>query len=289
MMVERAQRAFRDISTGTMVLLFSILVALLVLSPILIILINSFKDAPEIAKARVLSLPEVFTLANYFKTQEVAHILEKMKNSIIISLGVSFVTVLVAFINAYVISIGKISIRGRYVGQFLLIYFMISMLLPPAAIIYPIFYGLRFVKLYNTLAGVILVEGAYWLGFSTFLLSNVLKAFPRDFIDAARVDGASQYLTIFKIVFPLTMATSTTLATILFVWSWNNFFFPLILTISEKILPMPLGLLFFIETYMISEGPILAGAILVSLPMIIFFVIFQRRIAAGIAATGIKG
>jgi raffinose/stachyose/melibiose transport system permease protein len=163
------------------------------------------------------------------------------------------------------------------------------MLIPPASIIFPTYYGLRFIKIYNTRFAVIIVETSYWLGFSTFLLSNVLKAFPKDLIDAAMVDGTSQKVTMFRIVFPLSSSMITTLLTIFFVWSWNNFFFPLVLTISNRLFTMPLGLLFFISTYQINEGPIMAGAAAVSIPMIIFFIFFQRRITSGVMAGGLKG
>jgi raffinose/stachyose/melibiose transport system permease protein len=168
-------------------------------------------------------------------------------------------------------------------------YFLFAMLIPPASIIFPVYYGLRMIKIYNTLLAVILVEICYWLGFSTFLLSNVLKAFPKDLIDAAMVDGASQKTIIFRIVFPLTTSTLSTLLTIFFVWSWNSFFFPLTLTISNRLFTMPLGLLYFINTFQINEGAILASAAVVSIPMIVFFIIFQRRITSGVMAGGLKG
>jgi raffinose/stachyose/melibiose transport system permease protein len=259
------------------------------LSPIMVILNNSLKSSVEISKRDVLALPEKISFENYIKAEQYSQLVKKIGNSILISSCVSFITVFIAFINGYVISIGRISVKGVYIGSFLMMYFLISMLIPAASIIYPLYYGFRALKLYNTRLSIIMVEIAYWLGFSTFLLTNVLKAFPKDLIDAAKIDGASQFTTMFGVVFPLTSSTITTLITIFFVWSWNNFFFPLILTISVKILPMPLGLLNFIDAYMSDEGPILAGGIMVSIPMIVFFFIFQKKITTGIMSGGIKG
>jgi raffinose/stachyose/melibiose transport system permease protein len=107
------------------ILIFGVIIAFAFLAPVIVIFINSFKSANEMSKGNILSWPENFTLENYITVEEVTKMTSKIGNSILISISVSFLTVFLAFINAYVISIGKISIKNKYIGSLLLNVFFV--------------------------------------------------------------------------------------------------------------------------------------------------------------------
>jgi raffinose/stachyose/melibiose transport system permease protein len=147
----------------------------------------------------------------------------------------------------------------------------------------------RLVNLYNTRLGVILCLTAAHLSFGTYLLTTVMGEFPRDFVDAAQIDGAGKLYVLTRIIVPLLMPTVSVLFVFCFIWSWNDFFLSLIFLISQKIQTLPLGILQMQGQYVTNINLQSAVALLLSLPCVVFFLIFQRTLTKGVMASGIKG
>ena len=173
--------------------------------------------------------------------------------------------------------------------MFFLMFFLIAMMLPGESLIYPVYYMFQVVKLYNTRLAVILCMTAAHLSFGTYLLSTVMGEFPRDFVDAAQIDGAGKLYVLWNIVIPLVMPTLSVLFVFFFIWTWNDFFLALIMLVSEKIQTLPLGVLHMTGQYRSTITLQSAGAFVLSLPCIIFFLIFQRTLTKGVMASGLKG
>lgn len=124
--------------------------------------------------------------------------------------------------------------------------------------------------------------------FAVFFITQTVRGLPRSLIDAARIDGAGEVRIVTTIVAPLMTAVLATVALILFVGSWNDFLWPVIIINSKYLRTIPVGVAFFEDPYHISFGPLMAATSIATVPMIIIYLFIQRFIIKGIAATGLK-
>ena len=124
--------------------------------------------------------------------------------------------------------------------------------------------------------------------FSVFFLTQTIRGMPRSLIDAARIDGAGEVRIVVTIVTPLIKGVVATVALILFIGSWNDFLWPVIIINSQRLRTIPVGIAFFKDPYHISFGPLMAATSIATLPMIVIYLFVQRYIIKGIAATGVK-
>ena len=124
--------------------------------------------------------------------------------------------------------------------------------------------------------------------FGSFFLRQFLLSVPRDLEDAARVDGASEFRIYWRIVMPLAMPALLTLGLFHFMYNWNDLLWPLIITQDPSRQTLPAGLALFMGQHVVEYGPLMAASVLTLLPVIVFFIIIQRRFVAGIATTGIR-
>jgi raffinose/stachyose/melibiose transport system permease protein len=267
-----------------LVLGFLGVVLLMVLFPLLILGINAMKNEAEFYQTGPFRLPPRFHWEPLQKVIVTLGFFNRLWNSVLISVPTALFAIVLSLLNGYAIGIGRV--RGKV---FFLLFFLIAMMLPQEALIYPLYYLFRLVKLYNTRLGVILCLTAGHLSFGTYLLATVMEEFPRDFVDAAQIDGAGKIYVLTKIIVPLIMPTISVLFVFFFIWSWNDFFLSLIFLISEKVQTLPLGVLQMRGQYVTNINLQSAAALLLSLPCIIFFLIFQRTLTQGVMASGIKG
>ncbi len=262
--------------------LFALLV--LMLFPLLLVGMNSFKTEDEFLDGGPFALPHSLNLESFQQALTNMKFFMRLWNSILISIPTALLASALSLLNGYAIGIGRI--KGK---MFFLIFFLIAMMLPGESLIYPVYYMFRLVKLYNTHFAVILCMTAAHLSFGTYLLATVMGEFPRDFVDAAEIDGAGKLYVLGKIIVPLVMPTLSVLFVFFFIWTWNDFFLALVMLVSEKIQTLPLGVLHMQGQYRTTITLQSAGAFLLSLPCIIFFLIFQRTLTKGITASGLKG
>jgi raffinose/stachyose/melibiose transport system permease protein len=274
----------RKLLQKIVIFLVMFVLLVLVLLPIVLTGINAFKTEKEYYRTSPFALPEQPTLESFRGALTNMKYFMRIKNSFLISIPTALIATVISLLNGYALGIGRV--RGKI---FFLLFFLIAMMLPVEALVYPIYYMFRLVKLYNTRLGVGLCLTAGFLSFGTYLLTTVLETFPRDFVDAAEIDGAGKIYVLTKIIVPLVMPTLSVLFVFLFIWSWNDFFLSLIFLISERIQTIPLGILHMSGQYRTTVTLQSAGAFLLSIPCIIFFLIFQRTLTKGIMASGLKG
>jgi raffinose/stachyose/melibiose transport system permease protein len=282
--VVRKRRDIGDMIRGVFIYSVLFLILIVILFPILIVAFNSFKTEEDFYKTGPFGLPTSVTLISFQKAMETIQFFPRLINSILISLPVAIIAAGLSLLNGYAIGIGKI--KGRI---FFLIFFLIAMTIPQESLIYPLYYLFRIFKLYNTHLGVILCLAALNLAFGTYLMGTVLNDFPKDFIESARIDGAGSIYILRKVVVPLAMPTLSVLFVMFFIWTWNDFFISLVMLVSEKIQTIPLGILRTRGQYRVAMTDQGAAALLLCLPSIIFFLIFQRTLTRGITAAGLKG
>lgn len=257
----------------------------IVLAPVYLILINSFKTTADYNITGPFKFPQTWTLRILENMWIRSNFPTRFFNSMIISGVTTVFAVFLSSCNAFGLAIGKP--KGL---ALLLVFFMFVMTLPAGAIVYPQFFIFRMLGLYNTRIAVCLVLIVTHLAFGTFFLTNVFLKFPRDFIEAAQIDGLGKIFQLFKIVIPLNAPAMSVLFVFVFIWSWNEFYAPLIFLSSADKMTVPLAIL--LAKVPMAEPQvtnITAISLLTMLPCIVLFVLFRSYLKRGIVFSGVKG
>lgn len=253
------------------------------LAPFLIILVNSFKTSADYRANGSLSWPEQWNWSIVGDVWERVDFTQKLVNSIQISLGVVVIAVVLALFNAYAIGIGRIRWRTAF-----LVFFLGVNVLPQEGLVYPLYYLFKELGLYDGKLGYTILVGITYSAFGTYLLSSVFSTFPRELIEAASLDGAGRWTILWRIVLPMSWPTLSVMCVFFFVWSWNEFLYPLVLLISNDQQTVPLGLSVMQGQYTSDPTAMSAAALLGVIPMIVFFLIFQRSLTRGLTAGAVK-
>ncbi len=255
----------------------------LMLFPFFMIAINSFKTETEYLANGPFSLPESLNLGALRETWVKTDYSTKLVNSLVISVGTAVLAVFLSLFNAFAIGIGKI--KGR---TFYLLFFLMAMTLPVESLVYPLYYLFKQIGLYNSRLGVIIVTAALHTAFGTYLLTSVFRSFNKDLLESARLDGCNKLQLLFKIIVPLNMPTLSVLFVFFFIWTWNDFFLPLIFLISNanQTVPIAMALARGERGMVITTQS--AAAFLGVVPALLFFVLFQRTLTKGIMAGATK-
>jgi raffinose/stachyose/melibiose transport system permease protein len=264
--------------------LLSLLVLVaMVLLPFFIIAANAFKAGADYSENGPLALPRPPTLEAIRQFWQRVDFGAKLVNSFVISLAVSVLGVAFSLLNAFALGIGRV--RGRF---FLLVVFIMANTVPQEALAYPLYYFAKALGIYDRPLSVILVFTVIQGAFGTYLLSSVLSAFPREMIEAALLDGCSKFQILMRIVAPVSLPTLAVLFTFFFVWTWNEFFLPLILLVSNARHTVPIAISVSQGQHNMDATMASASALLGVLPCIVFFVLFQRTLTRGVTAGSVK-
>jgi raffinose/stachyose/melibiose transport system permease protein len=261
--------------------LFALLVVMLF--PFAMVTINAFKAPAEYSSHGPLSLPQGLYLDGIIAFWNRVEFSGKLFNSAVISLSVALLAIGLSLLNAFALGIGKM--KGRVL---FLVLFMMANTLPQEALAYPLYYFAKFLNIYNTRLAVILVFAVIQSAFGTYLLSSVYSAFPREMIEAALIDGCNKLQLLFRIVVPISMPSLSVLFVFFFIWTWNEFFLPMILLISNSRWTVPLAIAILQGQHNMDATTSSASALLGLLPCILFFILFQRTLTRGITAGSIK-
>ena len=204
-------------------------------------------------------------------------------NSVFTSLVVVVVTLLLTMLAAYPLS--QIPFPGR---KFLFVVFLAGFMIPAATNVVPLFMLMNQWRMVNSYWGIILPQLVAPI--ALVIYKQFFDQMPQELVDAARMDGAGETRILFRIFLPLNVGITWALAIVLFIWTWNNFFWPYIIVNSTPMMTIPVGITQVQSWYGIAYSRIMASAVLAATPMAIIYVIFQRKVAQGVAITaGIKG
>jgi raffinose/stachyose/melibiose transport system permease protein len=272
-MVSRSERIF-----AYAFLCFFAFAALFPLVGVLLLSLN-----PRDAAVTGFSLPEEFHPHTFVEAWEIAQLSTYMRTSTIVSFFVVLGTTVLSILAGY--AFGTMRFRGR---DWLFYILMIGMILPTEAIVVPLYYDLRMFNLTNTYASLILPQIALQMAFGTFWMRAYFRSVPKAMLEAAEVDGASSFQTLVRVALPPGKPAVLTLIVLVFMWSWNEFLIPLVMVTDEALRTAPLGLAFFAGQHTTDRIGMAAAAVIVSLPVVIVFVIFQRSFIRGMAAGAVK-
>jgi ABC-type glycerol-3-phosphate transport system permease component len=265
------------------VLVALLVLVLLVVAPLLVVALNAFKTPSEYASNGPLALPGGLHLKGIVDFWNRVDFGRKLLNSFVISGVVAVGGVVVSLLNAYALGIGRV--RGRI---WFLIFFLVANLLPQESLVYPLYYLSKQLHLYDTELAVIIIFIVIQSAFGTYLLSSVFDSFPRALLDAAEVDGAGRWRVLWRIVVPVSRPTLSVLLTFFFIWTWNEFFLPLVFLISNDRQTVPVALAILQGDRLMDVTTTSASALIGILPAVIFFLCFQRTLSRGIMAGAVK-
>jgi multiple sugar transport system permease protein len=256
--------------------------AILWLLPLLWAIDTALKPEAETTKVPVTWWTSNPSLSSFRQVLDAGDIIQWYINSFITSTMVTVLTVLTASMAAYAFS----QLRFPYrTPLFLLL--MAGLLVPPQLLVVPLFSQLQTWHMINTYWGVALPQVA--LPIALFVLKQFFDGIPKELEEAARVDGAGRWYLYWRIWMPLARPAVAAVSIFSFVWSWNNFLWPLVVITSTKMFTIPLGLGSVSSDYGVHYAEIMASAVLGGLPLLIVFLFFQRQIVNGVAGTEIKG
>jgi multiple sugar transport system permease protein len=268
--------------------LFLIVVTAVVMMPTIWIVSQSFMPESEILKWPIRLLPSPFTLENYehvlsLKNQrQEMPIFRWMFNSVFVSFTCTILTLLICSLTAY--PLARMEFPGRNVWLWI---FGASMLIPGAVTFIPTFLITRWFGWIDTYHALI------WPGmsgfFGVFFLRQFFMSIPREMEEAAIIDGCSPLQIYQHIMLPLTQSALFTLAIFTFLGSWNDFTWPLIVLNSNEMRTLTVGLTIFNGEYWSEQGIVMAGAVLTSLPVVIVYLLLQRRLAESVLLAGLAG
>jgi multiple sugar transport system permease protein len=262
----------------------AMVVALLfVLFPVYWMVITSLKLPREIF--RVPSLwPQVFTGTNYRILIEDKDFLVAIRNSFVVASSVTLISLVVASLAAYSIVRFRYRFKGL-IGRLILF----AYLTPTSLLFIPLSILIARLQLGNTLHGLIFVYLTFSLPVSTWMLQAYFAAVPRELEEQGMVDGLSRLGALFRIVLPLSAPGLAAVAIFTFTGAWNELLLALVLITSESRRTAPLALNYLITSDVLPWGPLMAGAVLSSVPLMILYFVAQRYIVQGMTAGSVKG
>jgi multiple sugar transport system permease protein len=259
------------------------------LLPIVWVVVTSVKTTPDIVKLPPEWVPWPITGAHYeevlFSSSRTARIGRAFANSLVVALGTALLVVGTGAMAAYPLA------RLRFPGRDLVFTLVVgSLMIPNAVVLVPQYVLVQQLGWLSTFQGLIVPEAATTFAFGVFLLRQFFLTMPGELEDAARIDGANAWQVFTRVVLPLSQPVLAALAIFAFRSAWNDFLWPLIAVNKPDMFPLPVALALLRSAYSSeSYGPIMAGAALSALPLLVVFIVANRRIVEGVRLSGMKG
>lgn len=272
-MIERGDRVRSAISTGVLVV-----VALLWVGPYAWMTLTSLRTLPEIVAAPAYPLPSSIQFSAYREVLQTVPVLRYFANTLIMALGIAALQIALALPAGYALA------KLRFTGKRVAFGLVLACLLIPAQITFvPVFTMLGSVGLVNTFGALILPFGASALG--TFLVRQALLSVPDEIIEAARMDGASELYIVYGLLAPMIRPTLASLFLFSFVFHYNDYFWPLVMTTDDQVRTLPLAVALLREQGTgVRWHIVMAGNVLLSVPVLAVFAVAQRQILRAVTA-----
>jgi raffinose/stachyose/melibiose transport system permease protein len=276
------RRASREPSkVSYYVVLFAL--AVFALAPLVTLGFNALKTSAELGR-NPLGPPLSPVFSNFPKAWELGNFTVTMRNSSIITVGTVIGVCIIAGMAAYALS--RLHLPG---SDGVLFYLFVGSAIPVQLFLVPLFFLWSRLQLTNSLIGIIIIYWAIYSPFATLLLRSYLVALPRDFEDAARIDGANELQVLTRVVLPLAWPGFLTIALVSGLAAWNEFFFAVTFIQDDNLKPIATSFLAFQNQFSRDWGLTSAAGLFMILPVIVLFLILQRRFIEGLASGGLKG
>jgi len=254
---------------------------IMILLPFVWMVATSFKPETDIVQFPPKLLPSDVTLQHYTDIWHRIAFGRLFVNTLIFAGGVTLISLFFDSLTAY--ALARMEFPGR---DLLFILILATMMLPFQVTLIPIFELLTKLDWINTYQGLIVPRATN--AFGIFFLRQFFLSIPKDLEDAARVDGASEFRIYWRVILPLSVPALLTLGLFHFMYNWNDLLWPLVVTTETSMQTLPAGLALFMGQHVTEYGLLMAGSVLATLPLVIAFLLIQRRFVEGIATTGMK-
>ncbi|MBD1383601.1 carbohydrate ABC transporter permease [Bacillus sp. IB182487] len=260
-----------------------ILLAIVYLSPFFFVVVNSFKDFSAILN-NPASLPERLDFTNFIRAWEMINLPSALFNTILITIFTNLVLVIFASMAAY-----RLVRHPSKGNNMLFLIFVSTMVIPFQAIMIPLVQMSKWFSLINTIHGIVIINMGLIVPFTIFLYHGFIKTIPKEIEEAAIIDGCSPYGVFWRIVFPLLKPMTVTAVVLQSINLWNQFLEPLLFLQLPELHTIQIAINTLFGAYTNQWDLALAALTISILPIIVFFLIMQKQIVAGITSGGIKG
>lgn len=264
------------------------LVALLFLSPIYIIFVNSFKTRQELYES-ALALPEQFSFKYYTEAMEQMNFVSAFINSMFVTVVSVVFIVILSSMTAWMLARS-----GNRISTVIFMTLIATMLIPFQTLMMPLMqlvtgitrdFG---IPLYNSLSGLIFMNIGFNAALSVFLYHGFIKSIPISLEEAATIDGASKFGIFWRIIFPILTPITATVMILNVILIWNDFLLPSLTLVDKELRTIPLSVFYFFGEFTIEWNLAMAGLTLTIIPVVIFYMLAQKYIIKGIGEGAVK-
>ncbi len=268
-------------------IIFSLIVAVIVtasLFPFYYAVVSSFKGGSDLFSVEYW--PSNPTIENYRDVLTEGSFPSNILNSVMVATGVVVLSLFLSVTASY--ALARISFKGK--GLLLLTILSVSMF-PQVAVLSGLFELLRQLGLFNRLPGLVLANMVLTLPFTVWVLTTFMRDLPKEIEEAAIMDGAKPWTIVFKVFMPMMWPSLVTTGLLAFISAWNEFLFALTFTLTEESRTVTVAISQISGSVMnqLPWGKIMAASVIVTIPLVVLVLLFQRKIVAGLTAGAVKG
>ncbi len=267
-----------------LIYIFITIITIALISPFLWMLSTSLKGKTEIFSETPSWIPKKITFENYKSIWTEYSLPIYFKNSVIVAIGTTMISLLISIFLAYGVSRFKFVGRNAITSTLLL-----TQMFPPVLLIIPIFMLFIDLRLIDTYSALIITYCTFAIPFATLMLKSYFDGLPESLEEAALIDGCTPVSALFRIVVPLAIPGIVAVGLFSFILSWQEFMFALTLTRTTNMRTIPVGLNMLIGFREVLWGPLMAGSVIVTLPVVILFLYFQAYLVSGMTMGAVKG
>lgn len=256
-----------------------ILFSVIALFPVLLIVTTALSPDAIGAGGSLRSLE----FGNFAEAWDQGRFGSYMRTSVIVAVLVVTLSTVFSIMAGY--AFGTMEFRGSEVIFYLL---LLGIMVPAEALVVALYFDLRSLGLTNTLVAIVMPQVAQSVAFGTFWMRAYFRSSSREVVEAARIDGAGHWRTLWRVLVPVGRPAITTMIVLVFMWTWNEFLIPLVMATDESLRTAPLGLAFFQGQYTSGTSLLAAGAVLVALPVVLVYLFLQRHFIRGMVEGAVK-
>ena len=263
-------------------IIFIFLAALIALFPLYWMFVTAVKPQDEIFNFPPTIWPSKLMWSNFAGAMERASFLKYFKNSVIVTVCSVTITIFINLLAGF--AFAKYQFKGK---EFMFMIVLSTLMIPMQVIMIPVFMIASRIGIRNTLLGVIIPPCAE--AFGLYMSRQFISEIPDALIEAARIDGATEFTIFWRVILPNVKSLTSTLIIFTTMWRWNDLQWPLIMLSNERLYTVQLGLSNLNGALYVNWNDIMAASLIAILPVVIVFLIFQKQFVEGMAASGIKG
>ena len=258
------------------------LFGLITVIPFGLLLLTSIKSRTDVLKG-AFAVPAYPHFENYVAAWTDGRFGTYFVNSVIVVVPVVGVSIVLGLITGFAFAYLSFPFK-----KLIFVILTIGMMVPTEAFIIPLYYQMLYLNLINTYSVLILTQIALSVPFATIFMASAMRQLPTEILEAAVLDGATRPKVLISVIVPVVAPAVSTLALFLFIWTWNEFLLPLILVNDDALRTLPIGALFFQGKYTINTPVLTAGAVIVIAPLVLVYLIFQRKFIEGMTSGATK-